>query len=118
MTYPGTHKKTFLEICEEQAAEGNPAAAAFVAKKKHKLPPAVVITDAITKHIDEEGFKYIGAIDPDIEAEIEAAKEEKPLIHPATKMPYTRCKTDQDFFKPIPKPVKPYDPDNPDHIPF
>ena len=43
--YPGTHKPTFLEICEEQAAQGNPAAAAFVAKKKHQIPPAVVITD-------------------------------------------------------------------------
>ena len=75
--YPGTKEKTFLEICEEQAAEGNPAAAAFVAKKNHKISPAVVTSDAITRKIEEEGFKYLGAIDPDIEAEMEAEKAEK-----------------------------------------
>ena len=103
MTYPGTVQKTFLEICEEQAAQGNPAAAAFVAKKNHKMPPAVVITDAITRHIDQEGFKYIGAIDPEIEAEIEAEK--------AQPQPPAKKKTGMNV-----GPV--YDKDNPDDCPF
>jgi len=72
--YPGTIEKTFLEICEEQAAQGNPAAAAFVAKKKHLIPPAVVTTDKITEAIEEKGFQFLPAIDPVIEAQIEREK--------------------------------------------
>ena len=121
MTYPGTVQKTFLEICEEQAAQGNPAAAAFVAKKKHQIPPAVVITDAITRTIEEQGFKYLNAIDPEIEAEIEDKKREKTgEILEAVKAVGEAMKVVPEnlFFKPIPPKVADFDPEVDDGIPF
>jgi len=111
MTYPGTIEKTFLEICEEQAAQGNPAAAAFVAKKKHLIPPAVVTTDKITAAIEKEGFKFIGAIDPEIEAEMAATNDQqRDVTHSAIVEPESRISKMN---------IRPdFDKDNPDDCPF
>ena len=70
------------------------------------------ITDTITVAIEKQGFKYLGAIDPEIEAEMEAEKitqgsdpvEDKPFVTD-NKLSHLNIRPD-------------YDKDNPDNCPF